>query len=591
MTRAKLGREDLENVLEELSSGNPGLKKDDLFVLWFLLAYVTDDERQAAEAVAGGAKDRGVDAVLIDHAARAVHVVQGKYRETIGEKAEKRADVVSFAQLARTLTSEDTRAFKDFLADTEPYTANRLHESRNRLLHNEYRLWLYYVTLGNLTPATQKEARQVAKGAPCEVALQFFSGKRVMVLLKDYLDGVAPPIPTLDLEMEAGTAVKVNGILQRYDWENKIESWVFPMRGDTIAELFERARIRLFARNIRGFLGSTPVNEAMSKTLDEQPDHFFYYNNGITIICDKAEKRSSKGRDFLCVNNPQVINGQQTTRMLATHGENGKRATVLVKVIQVQRQTKDGDEGFDALVSQIVSGTNWQNAIKASDLMSNDRRQIEIERGLRKLKYLYLRKKQSKAEARANSGGKWFLTIRKEELAQAVAGCDLDPVIVRSGKENLFEEDLYDRVFPNTDPNFYLPRYWLMREVTRSSKGYPQRGYAKWLVLRFVWSELVTLVRSAKNARTFRLLCENRDHRLVNPLHYAIEKVFTEAIRYYRENRGKGETVMDISRFFHNKRGRDKEFHVFWNSPENRRRKAFTSHWERVEKAIRTEDL
>jgi hypothetical protein len=30
--------------------------------------------------------------------------------------------------------------------------------------------------------------------------------------------------------------------------------------------------------------------------------------------------------------------------------------------------------------------------------------------------------------------------VKKEEFAQAVAGCDLDPAIVREGKEYLFEE-------------------------------------------------------------------------------------------------------------------------------------------------------
>ena len=55
------------------------------------------------------------------------------------------------------------------------------------------------------------------------------------------------------------------------------------------------------------------------------------------------------------------------------------------------------DAAQAAGVSKIVAATNWQNAIKASDLMSNDRRQIDLERNLRKLDYQYLRKRQSKS--------------------------------------------------------------------------------------------------------------------------------------------------------------------------------------------------
>ena len=57
---------------------------------------------------------------------------------------------------------------------------------------------------------------------------------------------------------------------------------------------------------------------------------------------------------------------------------------------------------------------------------------------------------------------KAFLSQRD---CQVVAACDLDPAIVREGKEGLFSERWYSYVFPNADPNYYLSRYWLMREV------------------------------------------------------------------------------------------------------------------------------
>jgi len=63
----------------------------------------------------------------------------------------------------------------------------------------------------------------------------------------------------------------------------------------------------------------TAPNKGMAATLHEEPDHFFYYNNGITILCDRAERLTSKGNDFLRVSNPQIINGQQTSRVLSAH--------------------------------------------------------------------------------------------------------------------------------------------------------------------------------------------------------------------------------------------------------------------------------
>ena len=130
--------------------------------------------------------------------------------------------------------------------------------------------------------------------------------------------------------------------------------------------------------------------------------------------------------------------------------------------------------------------------------MLNDRRQIEIERQLRKFGYSYVRKRQTKSEARRSSGVRGSHFLKKEELAQAVAGCDLDPLIVREGKENLFEDQYYRQVFPTADPYYYLTRYCTLGAVTYAARGYPERGYAKWVVLNFLWARVAPVVRSDK---------------------------------------------------------------------------------------------
>jgi hypothetical protein len=579
---------ELKAEIKELGERYPSLKEDDLFVLWFLRAYITDDEHLASQAIAGGPNDKGIDAVFVDHKARAVFVIQGKYRQQIAKKTESRSDVMGFVGLAQVLTGENDD-FKGYLAEMEGRTASLLDDARHALVRRGYRLWLYYVTLGKCSSAVLDDARRQTRAADGRAEFDLIDGKRALLLLRDYLDGVAPPIPSIELQMEAGSDVKVNGILQRFDGKTDVESWVFSMRGSDVGELYQRSGIRIFARNIRGFLGETPVNRAMVETLEQEPERFFYYNNGITVVCDHAEKRSSKGNDFLVVGNPQIINGQQTTRTLAAQAKHAAGASVLVKVIQVPREKDGGNDHFDSLISQIVAGTNWQNAISASDLMSNDRRQIEIERELRKLGYLYIRKKQSKAEAKRLATLKHQRAIKKEELARCVAGCELDPVMPRSGINNLFESELYTVVFPNADPNYYLPRYHLMREVTYCARGYPDRGYAKWVVLSFVWKEMRSLVRNVRQAEAFRIACERQASSVVWPLNQAIDKVFVAALRYYRTNRGAGKKAEDASRFFRYKRGRDKEFAAFWKSPANKGRARFETLMEKMEAGLRSQ--
>jgi hypothetical protein len=578
---------DLRIQLEDLGDRFPALKQHELFVLWFLRAYIIDDEQTAFRAVAGGAKDKGVDGVLIDDAARAVFLVQSKYRQKFAVKNESRNDVLGFAQLSCTIADPEASEFDKFIQNTEPYVSDLLKKARQKIIKSNYKLWLYYVTLGKCSASLENDAKHVVKRAECDAAIEIFAGRRILLLLRDYLDGAAPPIPVLDLEMEVGSGIVIKSVLQRYDDPNKIESWAFTIRGSSVGDLVDAAGIRLFARNIRGFMGeSTPVNRGMAKTLEKEADHFFYYNNGITIVCDRAEKLSRNGKDVLRVSNPQIINGQQTSRMLAAHPTNSRAASVLVKVMEVPRGEAGTSDGFDSLVSRIVAGTNWQNSIRPSDLMSNDRRQIEIERSFRKLGYSYLRKRQTKGETRRIHGGKRQLMIKKEDLAQAVAACELDPVVPRSGKDNLFHEDLYTMVFPNTDPNYYLSRYWLMQDVSSLSKGFPRRGYAKWLVLGFMWSQISPLVRSAKGARSFRFQHERSINQISLPMSKAIDLTYRVALRYYNRHKGEGERALDISAFFRSKRGRDKEFLQFWKGRDNSNRDRFDRLIERIAAGI-----
>jgi hypothetical protein len=576
----------LRTELDAFAEQCPKVSEDNLFVTWFLRAYLTENDEDAIKAVSGASGDKGIDGILTDNSARVVYVIQAKYRRARFEKPEPRSGVIDFAAIAQTIYDPDNNTFGEFLKGMDAVAAEMLRDARRRILKDGFRGVLIFVTLGRCSTSLERDARQTVRRASPECSIELLDGRRCLVLLQDYLDGAAPPIPTLDVPIESSRGVKVNGVLQRYDTENRMESWVFSSKGDSIASMFEIGGRRLFARNIRGFLGEgTPVNESMAETLRTQPEYFFYYNNGITIICDRAEKISHKGTDVMRVSNPQVINGQQTSRVLseAAHSQD---ASVLVKIIQVPRDPLKTDSHFEGLVGRIVQATNWQNAIRPADLMANDRRQLDIEKELRHHGYFYARKRQTKSEIRAQMRGKKYVVISKEELAQAVAGCELDPVVARSGKDNLFVEEKYKDVFPNASADYYLPRYWLFRQVTRGARGAPQRGYTKWMVLGYLWDHLAGDLRGSRAARRFSELCRKEEPSLDRSLGSFINSVYVQAIAYYRANRGKGDAEVDISLFFRNKKGRHKEFREFWGRLPASKLKAFSKSLGRVRKVI-----
>ncbi len=568
----KVSETDLKNEIADMRDRFARLQDSDLFVAWFLKAYVTEKEQEAISALVGGARDKSLDAVHVDDPSKTVVIVQGKYRQRLNGALEHRSDVATFAQLGETLSNKES--FLSYIEDLDASAKGKIEVAMNRIRDRDYRLQLYYVTTGRCGRALASEADRIARRTDVFTTIEIFDGKRVLRLLSDYLDGVAPPVPLLELEMESGHSVKLGGILQRFDGTTGIESWVFPVNVRHIAQMYEQAGIRLFARNVRGFLSGSKINKNLEKTLDTEPEFFWYYNNGITMICDSAERLSRSGRNVIRVVNPQVINGQQTTRILHQHAARNSKATVLMRVISVPRETDQESDRFENLVSKIVAATNWQNAISASDLMSNDRTQVEIDRNLRKFGYYYVRKRESKGEVRRRSGVRHAQFIKKAELAQAVAACELDPSIVREGKEQLFEERYYPQVFPNADPYFYLPRYWLVWYVSRSARGYPERAYAKWLVTHFIWQRLSGILRSRHLKDVFA-------HEEFESFWRACDAAFKAVLSFYRAKRGSGEKAIDVSTFFQ-RRGLHTEFERFWRKVPAMHRKQFQHGLERL---------
>jgi hypothetical protein len=100
MVRTPLTEHHLKKELDYFRDRFPTLGLDELFIVWFLRAFVTDSEDLAAHALTGVGKDKGIDAILIDDPTKMAFVIQGKYRQKFNHKAEGRTDILGFANLA-----------------------------------------------------------------------------------------------------------------------------------------------------------------------------------------------------------------------------------------------------------------------------------------------------------------------------------------------------------------------------------------------------------------------------------------------------------------------------------------------------------
>lgn len=169
-----------------------------------------------------------------------------------------------------------------------------------------------------------------------------------------------------------------------------------------LARLMDTHGDLLLERNIRRYLGlhGNRVNEGIRQTLmleSERPS-FYFYNNGVTLICDRFEYNALQDKDYkVRVEGLQIINGGQTSKTIQTTlaglssdpsrtQENLESAFVLVRLYQVPRDSS----GF---VQMITYATNSQNPVDLKDLRSNDDRQIQLELSIKNLGFEYRRQR------------------------------------------------------------------------------------------------------------------------------------------------------------------------------------------------------
>lgn len=203
---------------------------------------------------------------------------------------------------------------------------------------------------------------------------------------------------------------------------------------------------QLYSENIRLYLGdrATVNKEIIQAITSEESQWFSYMNNGISIICDQMEIITKKNTLSVELTNLQVINGCQTVNALysAKYGEDTKDkfkpSNVLVKIYQINPTQQ-------RFKQNVIKATNNQNAVKTYSLLANDPIQIEIQKVLKKMNYLYDRKGESKQEPRAK-----VVSMVQAALAyRAVFEFGGQKLRARIGQSRVFQKEEYERIYKN----------------------------------------------------------------------------------------------------------------------------------------------
>ena len=155
-----------------------------------------------------------------------------------------------------------------------------------------------------------------------------------------------------------------------------VDSGIYPgymcaMPGTLLANLYEKLDTELLEGNIRSFLSTkVAVNSGIRKTIINEPNKFFIYNNGISATASEVKATVIDGQ--LCLSGIvdfQIVNGGQTTASL--YNSRYKDKADLSAIYVPMKLTVVEKEKAKEVIPLIAEYANTQNKVNSADFFSN----------------------------------------------------------------------------------------------------------------------------------------------------------------------------------------------------------------------------
>lgn len=397
---------------------------------------------EAVAASIDGGSDHGVDAIFVS-ADGTLWILQSKYIDA-GHGEPDLGDVHKFCDGARDILRGNWTRFNAALQARAAELARALSDEACRV----------QVVLVHTGGAISDDRRNLFGdlerdfNAPREGLLRCHSYG--LITLHDlHLEGLAADPISAELELQ-----DFGFVAQPY------AALYGRLSAHRLAELGAQHGDALVERNLRRYKGSTTVNEGLALTLHQQAAHFFYFNNGVTFLCESFTevhpRDDRRRRARFNVRGLSIINGAQTVGAIAREPVAHYTAhpgEVLATFVCLQ----NAPEGFGDEVTQY---RNRQNAVDLEDFAALDEKQHHWRRtlSLAGIEYLY---KQGEDDP-PSSNRVFTARDAAPALACGVSGHDWADYVVaaKADRKRLFKRprpgsaaqpvDAYARVFSDS---------------------------------------------------------------------------------------------------------------------------------------------
>lgn len=356
------------------------------------------DHKTAAQSVTDGLNDQGIDGVAVNESSREVWLIQSKWSDT-GKGKIDQAEALKFIEGLRLLERRDFEGtFNDRFAPFKGQLDVAMGDAR-------LKIWLVVAVMG---PAVLWDSvTQVLERTRAE-----FNHRGPILEYRVFGDADFHKQLRQDL---APTPIDVEATMMRWiKRETPFEAWQGTVPVRDVAQWYDDHGDALYEQNVRKSLGLTRINSGIKETLLNEPENFWYFNNGITVLCDDI-KPQYLGRwrpdepVRLTMKGVSVVNGAQTVS--AIHEAMGQDPASVEEADVTVRAFSLGQDR-PAYAKRITETTNTQNDVSQRDFIALDATQADIR------------------EDFLLSLGKTYVYKRGEPDPSADAGCSVEHAAV-----------------------------------------------------------------------------------------------------------------------------------------------------------------
>lgn len=349
------------DFLQSLNKPNENQKKSIALTIIALKKNLEVTEEEAYDCIVDGAEDHGIDAIIYDSPNDyevQIVIFQSKYKQDLSgdfnfpeNEIKKTITAIEMLLTPNQANLSVNKRLKEKITDIHGFIREGKIPSVKFILCNNGKIWN---TSAEKIIASEKER---------------FSGyvqwqhMGVDILTK----------PSSSESISADITLKGKAIYENFGYTSIVIGRL-PVK--ELAKLMREHGDNLLQSNVRYYLKNTEVNREIITTLRDSSKrkNFYFYNNGITFICEKIIHAEVLREDWnLHLEDVQIINGGQTARTIEEAvrdlGEESLEGVdVLVRVYEIS----NSDEKF---INAITHATNSQNPISLRDLKANDTRQ------------------------------------------------------------------------------------------------------------------------------------------------------------------------------------------------------------------------